>query len=135
VVMGNGEERIVHLAERLRGGRTPDRRAPVRPGDAVLVDARAAVAFEVGPKGEVDELLLEEVPTVDYSDIGGLGAQIEQIRGAIELPFIHHDLYREFHRAPPKGVLLYGPPGCGKTRSEEHTSERQSRFDLVCRLL
>src|SRR5699024_11667608 len=73
------------------------------------------ISYEVVPKAEVDELLLEEVPTVDFSDIGGLVPQIEQIRDAIELPFVHHDLYREFHLAPPKGVLLYGPPGNGKT--------------------
>ena len=133
VVMGNDEEHIVHLAEHLRGGRTADRPAPVRPGDAVLVDPKSAVAFEVVPKAEVDELLLEEVPTVDYSDIGGLGAQIEQIRDAIELPFIHHDLYREFHLAPPKGVLLYGPPGCGKTLIAKAVAHSLARAAAVSR--
>ena len=115
VVLGNDEEQIVHLASGLRGGSTEARSAPVRAGDAVLVDPKAAIAYEVVPKAEVDELLLEEVPTVDFSDIGGLVPQIEQIRDAIELPFVHHDLYREFHLAPPKGVLLYGPLGNGKT--------------------
>ena len=133
VVMGNDEEHIVHLAEHLRGGRTADRPAPVRPGDALLVDPKAAIAFEVVPKAEVDELLLEEIPTVDYSDIGGLGAQIEQIRDAIELPFIHHDLYREFHLAPPKGVLLYGPPGCGKTLIAKAVAHSLARAAAVSR--
>jgi proteasome-associated ATPase len=71
--------------------------------------------FEKIPRAEVEELVLEEVPDIDYSDIGGLSAQIEQIRDAVELPFLHPDLFREHGLKPPKGILLYGPPGCGKT--------------------
>ena len=84
-------------------------------GDTLLIDARAGYAFEVIPKAEVARLVLEEVPDVSYHDIGGLDAQIEQIHDAVELPFTHPELYRDFALRPPKGVLLYGPPGCGKT--------------------
>jgi proteasome-associated ATPase len=71
--------------------------------------------YERIPKAEVEELILEEVPDIAYTDIGGLGTQIDQIRDAVELPYLHADLYREHELRPPKGVLLYGPPGCGKT--------------------
>ncbi len=71
--------------------------------------------FEKIPKAEVEELVLEEVPDIDYGDIGGLAAQIEEIRDAVELPYLHADLFREHELKPPKGILLYGPPGCGKT--------------------
>jgi proteasome-associated ATPase len=102
------EERVVHLADTLID-------QPLRPGDSLLIEPRSAYAYERIPKSEVEELILEEVPDIDYSDIGGLDRQIEQIRDAVELPFLHADLFREHQLRPPKGVLLYGPPGCGKT--------------------
>ena len=80
-----------------------------------MIEPRSAYAYERIPKSEVEELVLEEVPDVDYTDIGGLHSQIEQIRDAVELPFLHADLFREHQLRPPKGILLYGPPGCGKT--------------------
>ena len=102
------EERVVWLAEPLLD-------APLRPGDSLLVDSKAGYAYERVPKAEVEDLVLEEVPDVDYRDIGGLFRQIEQIRDAVELPFLHAELFNEYQLRPPKGVLLYGPPGCGKT--------------------
>jgi proteasome-associated ATPase len=109
LVMGHtDEERIVHLADILREN-------PLRPGDSLLVETRSSYAYEKIPKSEVEELVLEEVPDIDYSDIGGLSRQIEAIRDAVELPFLHAELFREHELKPPKGILLYGPPGCGKT--------------------
>src|SRR5918911_1040502 len=86
-----------------------------RSGDSLLLETRSGYVYERIPKSEVEELVLEEVPDIDYSDIGGLSRQIEQIRDAVELPFLHADLFREYQLRPPKGILLYGPPGCGKT--------------------
>jgi proteasome-associated ATPase len=87
----------------------------VRAGDSLLCDVRAGYAFERIPKSEVEELVLEEVPDIQYEDIGGLADQIDAIRDAVELPFLHPDLFAEHQLKPPKGILLYGPPGCGKT--------------------
>jgi len=108
VISHADEERIVHLADTLLD-------TPLRAGDSLLIEPRSAYAYERIPKSEVEELVLEEVPDVGYEDIGGLDRQIEQIRDAVELPFLHADLFREHKLRPPKGVLLYGPPGCGKT--------------------
>ncbi|WP_313513038.1 proteasome ATPase [Corynebacterium variabile] len=107
-----GEESLMKCA----GALTSEIKAKqVGPGDSVVVDRRAGYAFEVVTRAEVENLVLEEVPDVDYSDIGGLTSQIEQLHDAVELPFLHPELYRDYGLLPPKGVLLYGPPGCGKT--------------------
>jgi proteasome-associated ATPase len=109
LVVGHAdEERVVWLAD-------PLRETTLKPGDSLLVDTKSGYAYEKVPKAEVEDLVLEEVPDVDYESIGGLFRQIEQIRDAVELPFLHAELFHEYELRPPKGVLLYGPPGCGKT--------------------
>jgi len=99
---------VVRLAEPLRD-------QTLRAGDSLLLDARAGYVYERVPKSEVEELVLEEVPDITYADVGGLDEQIEMIQDAVELPYLYPELFAEHELKPPKGILLYGPPGCGKT--------------------
>ena len=131
IVVGRGdEEHVAHLAGSLLQG-------PPRAGDNVLFDPRSSVATELLPKEEVEELVLEEIPDVSYEDIGGLEGQIDSIRDAVELPFLYAELFAEHELEAPKGVLLYGPPGCGKTliakavakSLAEKVAERTGRSD------
>jgi proteasome-associated ATPase len=108
VIGRTDEERVVELASPLLDER-------LRAGDSLLLEPKSGHVLEKLPKPEVEELILEEVPDISYEDIGGLDDQIEEIRDAVELPFLHKDLFAEHELEPPKGILLYGPPGCGKT--------------------
>jgi proteasome-associated ATPase len=109
IIVGRAdEERVVDIAETLRAEK-------IRSGDTLLMDSRTGLLLEKLPRPEVEELVLEEVPDISYADVGGLDSQIEAITDAVELPFLHRDLFLEHKLPAPKGILLYGPPGCGKT--------------------
>ncbi len=108
VTMRADEDRIAVIADPLRSHR-------LKTGDHLLMDSKSGYLLEKLPKSEVEDLALEEVPDIGYEAIGGLGTQIETIKDAVELPYLYADYYKEHQLAPPKGVLLYGPPGCGKT--------------------
>ena len=102
------EEQVVEVGADLLG-------VKLRSGDSLLLDPRASMLLEKLPRPDAEELVLEEVPDISYADVGGLDSQIEQIMDAVELPFLHHELFAEHKLPAPKGILLYGPPGCGKT--------------------
>ena len=108
VVVRGDDERVCELATAIRG-------MHLRSGDLLRLDSRSNLLLEKLDQPEVEHLLLQEIPNISYSDIGGLDSQIEQIADAVELPFLHADLFAEHQLPAPKGILLYGPPGCGKT--------------------
>lgn len=114
-----GEDRLVILVrgdeERVVTRGDPVREEYLRVGDLVRLEAKTGIVLEKLERPEVEELILEEVPDITYSDIGGLDDQIEIIQDAVELPYLHQERFREYNLQAPKGVLLYGPPGCGKT--------------------
>ena len=110
VIGRTDEERVVELAKPLR-----DNLKSMKAGDSLLLEPKSGHVLEKLPRPEVEELVLEEVPDISYEDIGGLDSQLDEIRDAVELPFLHADLFKEHELEPPKGILLYGPPGCGKT--------------------